>query len=557
VGQSLIDFLGTLEGRTGSRTHMHVIGSSDSGKSKFLEMLMRDAVLSRPRRGFCFIDFHGKTYHDLLRFFATARTHQEVVLINPSNPEYITGFNPFLDAGEDVSTTVDRRIDLTIKPWGAKSTDATPTLERVSRILYHFAIAAQEPLPNAALLLDFNNRDIFNFALSLLNTPEHDIAYRKLAELAEIKTPTQWRGETGSTDNRLTRFVGSKAIRRFVGMREGNVSIPELMERNAIVLVNLAPSGHLHAQAARVFAAMLLNEFFEAALRRAGTAKHYFLFLDEFQEYITYDLAAMLDQVRKGGLHLVMAHQRFGQLTRDPEIADAIRVNARLKVIFGGLPYDDLVPVANDLFLTEINERQIKETYYSQAVTGYERVTNYSQSEAAAWSDSAVAGHAQSIDSSAQEIDHGHRVTKSESEASTKSGTRQFGESTSFLPIHTDRVSGRSEWSREEKVSKVVERLRKLPQRNAVVVVGADEPVQYEVPTLAEYPLPKNAVATWTTRTYVQNGALPAAEADAHLERSRVQFLAKVDEAIGRKRRKKPQPPTGNDPKPNTKRPGI
>lgn len=218
-----LDFLGTLEGRAGSRTHMHVVGASDSGKSKFLEMLMRDATITR--RGFCFIDYHGTTYNDIVRFLATLRTRQEVILINPSNPQYVTGFNPFSDPGEDASTTVNRRIDLTIKPWGAKSTDTTPTLERISRVVYHFAIAAQETLPNAALLLDYQNRDVFQYALSLLNTPEHDIAYRKLAELAEIKTPTQWRGETGSTDNRLTRFVGSKGVARFIGMHEGNVKI--------------------------------------------------------------------------------------------------------------------------------------------------------------------------------------------------------------------------------------------------------------------------------------------------------------------------------------------
>lgn len=45
--------------RTGDegRTHMHVIGSSGSGKSKFLEHLMRQDLAER--RPFCLIDPHG------------------------------------------------------------------------------------------------------------------------------------------------------------------------------------------------------------------------------------------------------------------------------------------------------------------------------------------------------------------------------------------------------------------------------------------------------------------------------------------------------------------
>lgn len=51
--------------------------------------------------------------------------------------------------------------------------------------------------------------------------------------------------------------------------------------------------------------------------------------------------------------------------------------------------------------------------------------------------------------------------------------------------------------AREEKVSKVVARLKKLQQRHCIVVVGADDPVEYEVPILQSYPAPKSAVEKW------------------------------------------------------------
>ena len=44
------------------KTHMHVIGSSGSGKSKFLESMMRGDLQNR--QGFCLIDPHGELYED-------------------------------------------------------------------------------------------------------------------------------------------------------------------------------------------------------------------------------------------------------------------------------------------------------------------------------------------------------------------------------------------------------------------------------------------------------------------------------------------------------------
>jgi hypothetical protein len=47
---------------------------------------------------------------------------------------------------------------------------------------------------------------------------------------------------------------------------------------------------------------------------------------------MTDDLAAMLDQVRKGGLHLVMAHQHFGHFEENPALKKSILTNARIRV---------------------------------------------------------------------------------------------------------------------------------------------------------------------------------------------------------------------------------
>ena len=120
-------------------THMHVVGGSGTGKSKFLEWMIRKDI--REGHGFCVIDWHGKLYNDVLRYCTQLDVgllddFRKIVLLNPSRPEFITGFNPFMNPGDDISTQVSKRIDATIKPWGAKNTNETPSFARLAPILF-------------------------------------------------------------------------------------------------------------------------------------------------------------------------------------------------------------------------------------------------------------------------------------------------------------------------------------------------------------------------------------------------------------------------------------
>ena len=73
----------------------------------------------------------------------------------------------------------------------------------------------------------------------------------------------------------------------------------------------------------------------------------YHLLLDEFQEFVSVDIADMLDQVRKFGLFLTLSHQRFGQL--DESVIDAVLTNCRIKAVFGGLPVESARLMAQDI----------------------------------------------------------------------------------------------------------------------------------------------------------------------------------------------------------------
>jgi len=109
-------------------THMHVIGSSGSGKSRFLESMIRGDL--KNRQGFCLIDPHGELYDAAVAYCARHVLDRDIILLNLSDPETIVGFNPFRKAGGDISVQVDRRITATMHAWGVENTDQTPTLAR-------------------------------------------------------------------------------------------------------------------------------------------------------------------------------------------------------------------------------------------------------------------------------------------------------------------------------------------------------------------------------------------------------------------------------------------
>ena len=384
-------------------THMHVVGSSGTGKSKFCESMIRGDI--RQGHGFCLLDWHGTLYDDVLRYCAKLdvglfNDFRSLVLVNPSRPDYVTGFNPFMNTGADISTQVNRRIDATLRPWGVTDSDHMPTFERMCRLIYTFAVENRETLANAARLLDFGQPELRDCAVS---TVGDDYIRSQWQQLQMIKTYREWRDFVLSTENRLGRFLGSTSVRRFMGMEAGNIDLLDIMDTGKILLVNLGTSDFLDRDAAKTFASLFLNEFFETAMRRAnrsgktGPPSTFVLYLDEFQEYITEDVAAMLDQVRKGGLHLVSAHQHLAHLEEMPKLKDSVITNARIRAVFGGLTYPSASELANEMFLPDLNTRQIKKAYYhtthlyrEETRTIHSKASAHSSSHSDSWNSSGL-----------------------------------------------------------------------------------------------------------------------------------------------------------------------
>lgn len=343
------------------KAHCHVIGSSGSGKSKFLESVLREDL--RAGHGFCLLDPHGTLYDDLAAFCAHRVLGREIIYLNLSKPDSIVSFNPFEPAPEgDISVQVEQRVTAVCHAWGVRSTDETPTLARTLRLIFAVMLERRLGLQQVQHLIDFNARQIRGNLIEQISTP---LIQKEWRELQDMKS-REWREETLSARNRLWKFLTSTTLCRFMGVPGRTLNLTEIMKQGKVLLVNLAPSDHLSYENARAFGALLVNEFFEHALRRKRDAlgrppAPFFLVMDEFANFVSLRLTDMLDQTRKFGLFTMLAHQRFGQL--DENILDAVLTNCRIKVCFGGLPTTSARLMAEELFC-KLDPMKVKVAIY-------------------------------------------------------------------------------------------------------------------------------------------------------------------------------------------------
>jgi hypothetical protein len=547
------------------RTHAHVVGSSGSGKSKFLESLMRGDL--KNHQGFCLIDPHGTLYDEMAAYCAHHVLDREILFLDLSRPEQIVGFNPFQRSPDgDVSVQVDRRIAATMHAWNVENTDETPTLARTLRLIYTVMLELNVGLPQVSHLIDFNAHKVRGHLIDRLKNP---LIQNEWRELQQLKAK-DFRQETLSAKNRLFKFLSSKALCRFMGLPGTSINLQDVMDQGKILLVNLAASDHLSHDNARAFGALLVNEFFECALRRKKSERGkdpepYYLYLDEFQNFVSLDVANMLDEVRKFGLFLVLAHQRFGQL--DENIRDGILTNCGIKAVFGGLPVESAQLMASELFIGELDPTKIKAAIYqtkfwpqysrdkvygraTSHTTGTMQSTSSSSTEGSVFGsvmgDSTTASFFQGQDwfSIPQPTGMGAQTSSSSlSDISSQNSStgESLGESEGFsevdseadipifIPVPFQELSSIQYFTMDEQLTQLTAALKEQFQRHCFIKVKQQPTQPMLVPFVKRFTTSTENVRWYRGQQLQKYSALPISEVDRLLEEQDAALLDRIN----------------------------
>lgn len=127
-------------------------------------------------------------------------------------------------------------------------------------------------------------------------------------------------------------------MRNIIGQTKSSFDVYDVMQQEKILLMNMS-KGILGDVNSNLLGLILVSKIQMAAMKRQliepKDRKDFFLYIDEFQNYVTESIESILSEARKYRLGLVVAHQYIGQLTKSDALTKS---NVNLKdAIFGNV----------------------------------------------------------------------------------------------------------------------------------------------------------------------------------------------------------------------------
>lgn len=470
----------------------HIMGATREGKSKQIENIYRQFI--EQGVGGAIIDPHGYLYDDLVAYcsYMSSRMPEirdRIILFDPGDEQHIVGFNTLQQlAGHDLDTLTLSRMYATIKARGKDNFDDMPTAKTWLQNIFYPLIQKGLTLIEARHLIDRGSSDS-EIAMAIVKDSGVDIIEHDWSWYEEQTKRIQYE-ELLSSVNMLRSFVTNKRMEMIFGRKDSVLDLRRIMDEGKILLVNLS-SRKIHQDIARLLGTLLVNEFFLAAKMRPKDSRPFYLAIDEFENYVTQDIADVLDQGPKFGIHLILAHHSLEQLKeQNQKVYAAVMQNAKIKIIYGGLTYENSEILIKELFSYRgrggLNPDQIKRIQKSPYLEPTEstRIVSsdgYGESESSAHG--SHSGHVMQSGDTTIPIDdlfmsdqiasHMSSSSSMSSYGETEGSAKSFSHTESIVPFIIQElkwyISSIQYYSLEEQVYRAIARMKNLPQQICMV----------------------------------------------------------------------------------------
>jgi hypothetical protein len=311
--------------------HFYVIGQTGTGKSSILSLMARQDL--RNGKWMAIMDPHGDLAKDLVNFIPKERA-DDLIYFDPGDLSRPMGLN-MLEAtsDDDKQMVVADATNIMIKLFGNEI----------------FGPRIQDYFRNGCLtLMDYPQwgaiTDIIrlftddNFQRERRNTLKNpvvkswwDYTYAKMGDREKAEIIPYFAAKFG-------QFITNTLMRNIVWQTKSAFDVSDIMNNEKLLFVSLS-KGILGDLNSNLLGLILVSKIQIAAMRRqqmaASERKDFFLYIDEFQNYVTDSIESILSEARKYRLGLVIAHQYLGQL----EKSDALtKSSLNLKdAIFGNV----------------------------------------------------------------------------------------------------------------------------------------------------------------------------------------------------------------------------
>lgn len=314
--------------RSDRRQHLYIIGKSGVGKTKMIELLIRQDIASG--YGLCLFDPHGDIIEDILNFIPENRI-KDVVLINPTDTNCPVYFNPLKNIAPEMKhLAAQGLIEIMQKQFG---NNWTPRLEHIFRFI-------------CLALFDYPAATMQGMIFMLT-----DDAYRqKVIKSIKDETIKQfWAAEFNDWSkkfntetimpliNNLSQFLTNPLLRHIFSQEENKIDLEKIMNEQKILLINLS-KGKLGEKNSSFFGSLFIDKIYQASISKEvrnseRRQKDFYLYVDEFPDIVTDTFINILTEARKFGLSLTFSHQYRAQL-EPQKIISTILGNIASLVVF-------------------------------------------------------------------------------------------------------------------------------------------------------------------------------------------------------------------------------
>lgn len=296
--------------------HMYMVGKTGVGKSSVFQNMCLEDI--RNGRGVCFMDPHGDSI-DWLEARIPASRLTDVILFDPSDADFPFGLN-LLEASSEHERDflVAECIQIFYKLFDPQKTGFIgPQFEHWLR--------------NAALTIMADPE-----GGSLIEIPrlfvDRDFERSKIKHLTDPLVLEFWTKQMARTSDfhrsemlnyfmsKFGHFMNNSLMRNIIGQYHSSFTFDDAIANNKIVLINLS-KGKIGEINTHMLGLILVAKLQITILKRVhATAENrepFYLYVDEFQNFVTETFISMLSESRKYGLGVHLANQYLYQLPKE------------------------------------------------------------------------------------------------------------------------------------------------------------------------------------------------------------------------------------------------
>lgn len=292
--------------------HIYILGQTGTGKSTIMLTQAIDDMDNG--RGFTFIDPHGEAVEFLLRHFPKERI-DDLIYFDLWNTAYPIGLNPLEvspDNSDEKDVVTNDLVEMFIQMYGHEI----------------FGPRIQDYFRNACLLLMDQPEGGTIVDIMRLFTDEA-FAEAKIRNLKDPVVAAWWNKTYKKMGDRekaeIIPFIQAKFwpfttgvyVRNIIGQSKSAFKMYDAMQQKKIILMNLA-KGISGEETSKLIGKIIAMQVKLSALKRAKIEEKdrvpHYLYVDEFQNYVSQSFESIMSEARKYRLGLVVAHQYTDQL---------------------------------------------------------------------------------------------------------------------------------------------------------------------------------------------------------------------------------------------------